>query len=45
MWEENADDDGHRLCTFALITTTPDTSVAQHQHRLPAMLTREAEQA
>ena len=45
MWEEKADDDGHRLCTLALITTTPNASVAQPQNRLPAMLTREAEQA
>jgi putative SOS response-associated peptidase YedK len=45
MWEENEDDDDHRLRTFAIITTAPNALVAQLQNRMPAMLTRETEQA
>ncbi len=43
IWEENEDEDGHPLRTFAIITTDANALVAQVHHRMPAMLTRKAE--
>jgi len=45
IWEENEDEDGHMLRTFAIITTDSNALVAQVHNRMPALLTREAEQA
>src|SRR5262245_55217396 len=43
IWEENEDEDGQTLRTFAIITTDSNALVAQVHNRMPAMLTREAE--
>ena len=45
IWEENEDEDGHTLRTFAIITTDSKALVAKVHNRMPAMLTREAEKA
>jgi putative SOS response-associated peptidase YedK len=43
LWEENEDTDGHRIRTFALITTAANALVAQVHPRMPVLLQREDE--
>jgi putative SOS response-associated peptidase YedK len=45
IWEENEDEDGQTLRTFAIITTDANALVKRVHNRMPAMLTREAEKA
>lgn len=45
IWEENEDEDGQTLRTFAIITTDSNALVQQVHNRMPAILTREAEKA
>ena len=45
IWEENEDEDGQTLRTFAIITTAPNALVEKVHNRMPAMLRREAERA
>ena len=45
IWEENKEEDGQTLRTFAIITTAPNALVEQVHNRMPALLTREAENA
>lgn len=45
IWEENEDEDGQTLRTFAIITTAPNALVEKVHNRMPAMLTRDAEKA
>ena len=45
IWEENEDEDGQTLRTFAIITTAPNAFVEKVHNRMPAMLRREAERA
>jgi putative SOS response-associated peptidase YedK len=43
IWEENEDEDGQPLRTFAIITTASNTLVARVHNRMPAILPREVE--
>ena len=45
IWEENEDEDGQPLRTFAVITTASNALVQRVHNRMPAILTREAEKA
>src|SRR5262249_15781037 len=45
IWEENEDEDGQTMRTFAIITTASNALVEQVHNRMPAMLTPEAEKA
>jgi putative SOS response-associated peptidase YedK len=45
IWEENEDEDGQMLRTFAIITTDSNALVAQVHNRMPVILAREAEKA
>ncbi len=44
IWEENQDEDGHPLKTFAIITTAANALVVQVHNRMPAILRKESEQ-
>ena len=43
IWEENTDEDGQPLKTFAIITTEANSLVGQVHNRMPVMLKPEAE--
>jgi putative SOS response-associated peptidase YedK len=44
IWEENIDEDGQPLRTFAIITTESNALVRRAHDRMPVLLPREAEQ-
>jgi putative SOS response-associated peptidase YedK len=45
IWEENTDDEGNPLKTFAVITTEPNELVKQVHNRMPVILQRSAEES
>jgi putative SOS response-associated peptidase YedK len=45
LWEENEDEDGQTLRTFAIITTASNALVEQVHNRMPVILAQETEKA